>query len=84
MRIVFDHDIASDGVTFMSTHFIDTSDPAVQAMLIATKASVGAQIAAGYNVITKHPAYAGQTRWQAILGEVVRLNDTVARPLLGV
>lgn len=83
MRIIFDHDLMSDG-SIAAIHYIETSDPAVQAVLTSAKAGLAAQTTAGFNVLTKHPSYLGQTRWQAILGEVVRLNDTTARPILGV
>lgn len=83
MIIVIDHHLDVNGVT-QAVQFIDTADPAVQTLLTSLKGNVAAQVAAGYGVITKLLAYPGQTRWQAILGEVVRLNDTTARPLLGV
>lgn len=38
----------------------------------------------GWDVITKHPAYPGQTRLAALIGEIVRLNDAPARAILGV
>lgn len=83
MKIVIDRYLDAQGNVAV-THILDTSDPAVQAMLTALKGNAAAQTTAGFGVITNLPAYPGQTRWQAILGEVVRLNDTVARPLLGV
>lgn len=83
MKIIIDRDVDSAGNTICS-HVIDTSDPAVQAMFTVLKGNVVAQTAAGYGVITKHPSYLGQTRWQAVLGEVVRLNDLTARGILGV
>jgi hypothetical protein len=83
MLIIFDHDLDAQGNT-ITNHVIDTANPAVQAMLTATKATVAAQTLAGYSQITKHPSYVGMTRWQAILGEVVRLNDVTARGILGV
>lgn len=38
----------------------------------------------GWDVITKHPSYPGQTRLQALIAEIIRLNDTAARTILGV
>lgn len=83
MRIQFDHEVAADG-SITVIHTIETSDPAVQAMLTACKGNPAAQNAAGYSVITKHVGYVGLTRWQAVLGEVIRLNDVTARGFLGV
>lgn len=83
MIIVFDHDFDSTG-GILSTHSIDTSTAIVQTMLTALKGNVAAQVTAGYAVISKHPSYVGQTRWQAVIGEVVRLNDSTARGILGV
>ena len=83
MHIIFDHDLFPDG-SVSATHSIDTSDPAVQAMLTSLKGNVANQTTSGYNVPSKLSAYNGQTRWQAVLGEVVRLNDATARGILGV
>lgn len=83
MKIVFDHELDSLG-NIIATHVIDTADSVVQTMLAALKGNVAAQALAGYGINTKMVAYFGQTRWQAILGEIVRVNDTVARALLGV
>lgn len=83
MKIAFDHDVDSQG-NIVGTHFIDTSDPAVQSMLTALKSNVAAQTTAGYGIVSKMPTYTNQTRWQAILGEAIRLNDVTARGLLGV
>lgn len=38
----------------------------------------------GWDVITKHPSYPGQTRLAALIGEIVRLNDAAVRAILGV
>lgn len=84
MHIVFDHDVDPVTGAVYATHYLDTSDPAVITMLTAVKATAVAQVAAGYSIMSKLPAYAGQTRWQAVLGEVVRLNDIGARTALGV
>lgn len=83
MRIIFDHETLPDG-TITAVHSIETSDPAVQAMLTACKGNAAAQVTAGYGVPSKVPTYNGQTRWQAVLGECVRLNDATARGILGV
>jgi hypothetical protein len=84
MTIVFDHYVDPvTGVVF-GNQSIDTSDPAVQAMLTAAKVSAAAQTTAGYSVMSNHPSYPGKTRWQVILAEVVRLNDAAARGILGV
>lgn len=83
MIIVFDHDLNLDG-SILSNHFIDTSSAAVQAMLTSNVSTVANQVSSGYSVMSKHPTYPGKTRWQVILAEVVRLNDTTARTILGV
>ena len=38
----------------------------------------------GWDVITKHPSYPGQTRFEALIGEIIRLDDKDARTILGV
>jgi hypothetical protein len=83
MQIIFDHDVDAKG-NIIATHFIETLDPAAQAMLAAVKVSAATQTTAGYSVMSNHPTYPGKTRWQVILAEVVRLNDAAARGILGV
>jgi hypothetical protein len=83
MQIVFDYDFNSAG-DVVSTHYIETSDSSVQAMLTGVKVSAAAQTTAGYSVMSKHPAYPGKTRWQVVLAEAARLNDPIARGILGV
>jgi hypothetical protein len=83
MQIIFDHDVDAKG-NIVASHLIETSDPAVQAMLTAVKVSAATQTAAGYSIMSNHPTYPGKTRWQVILAEVVRLNDVAARGILGV
>ena len=38
----------------------------------------------GWNAITNHALYPGQTFMTAFLGEIVRMNDVAARTALGV
>jgi hypothetical protein len=84
MVIVFDHYIDQSTGFVFGTQSIDTADPAVQAMLTAVKASPAVQTSAGYSVMSNHPSYPAKTRWQVILVEVARLNDPIARGILGV
>jgi hypothetical protein len=83
MKIVFDHDVDAAG-NILTSHYVDTTDPNVQAMLTTVKVSAAAQTTAGYGVMSNHPGYPGKTRWQVVLSEVVRLNDATARGILGV
>lgn len=98
MVIVFDYD-NPPGSPMEGRHFIETTPGKypqfTAAALGATPVDVIHFIAAlhtglipmagtGWDVITKHPSYPGQTRLAALVGEIIRLNDAPARAILGV
>lgn len=98
MRIVFDYD-NPPGSLMEGRHYIETTPGAypqvVAAAIQAAPLDVIQLIKAfhagtipiagsGWEVITKHPAYPGQTRLAALIGEIVRLNDAPSRAILGV
>lgn len=98
MRIEFDFDFGPDG-QILGRHFVETSPggqpqsshPTLGAIpvdvihLIAAFHTGTIPIAGtGWDVITKHPTYPGQTRLAALIGEIIRLNDAPSRAILGV
>lgn len=98
MHIVFDYDFPP-GSPIEGRHFIETTPGGQSQVLVpaisATPVDVIQLIKAfhlgtvpiagsGWDVITKHPTYPGQTRLAALLGEIVRLNDATARTVLGI
>lgn len=98
MRIIFDYD-NPPGSPIEGRHFIETTPglyPQVTVTAIqATPIDVIQFIKAlhlgtvpiagtGWDAITKHPTYPGQTRLQALIGEIIRLNDTSSRTVLGI
>lgn len=98
MHIIFDYD-NPPGSLLEGRHFIETA-PGAQPQILhptlgATPVDVIHYFAAlhagtipiagtGWDVITKHPLYPGQTRLAALLGEIVRLNDAASRTILGI
>lgn len=98
MRIVFDFDFDTNGNVFAS-HFIDTHPGTQPQVLHPTLGSTPLDVihllkafhtgtlpiaGTGWEQITKHPAYPGKTRLEALIAEIIRLNDTEARTILGV
>jgi hypothetical protein len=98
MRIEFDYDFDSSG-GILARHFIDTAPgkyplvthvalgalPVDLIQLIKAWHTGTIPIAGtGWDVITKHPSYPGQTRFAALKAEIIRLNDTAARGVLGI
>lgn len=97
MRIIFDYD--NFGGEIPGAHFIETTPgaqfqvtvPSIQAAPLdviqyikALHAGTIPIAGTGWEVITKHPTYPGQTRLAALIAEIVRLNDTSSRTVLGV
>lgn len=98
MQIIFDYD-HPPGSLIEGHHFIETtpglypqfSHPTLGVtpvdvihLINAFHAGTIPIAGTGWDVITKHPMYPGQTRLQALIGEIIRLNDTAARTVLGV
>lgn len=98
MQIIFDY-ASPPGSLIEGRHFIETTPgmyfQVTHPTLGVTPVDVIQYIKAlhlgtipiagtGWDVITKHPTYPGQTRLAALLGEIVRLNDAAARTVLGV
>lgn len=96
MHIVFDMD--NPGGPVEQRHFVETTPggqpqvihPALGALPVDVIQYIkGLHVGTvpiagtGWDQITKHPSYLGQTRLAAFLGEIVRLNDTAARAVLG-
>lgn len=98
MIIVFDYD-HPPGSPIEGRHFIETTPgayvqvtvPAIQAAPVDVIQFINALHKAtipiagtGWDQITKHPAYPGETRLAALVAEIVRLNDAPSRAILGV
>lgn len=98
MHIIFDYD-NPPGSPIEGRHFIETAPGAQPQVLVpalgATPVDVIQLINAwhkgtvpiagtGWDVITKHPTYPGQTRLAALIAEIIRLNDAPSRAILGV
>lgn len=98
MQIIFDYD-HPPGSPIEGRHILFTATgeqpqvtvPAIQAAPLDVVQFIKALhlgtipiAGTGWDVITKHPTYPGQTRLQALIGEIIRLNDTAARTVLGV
>jgi len=96
MLIEFDFDFDAGG-NIIAKHIWDSS-PAnvithpdgvtgkVHALIVMKLVKDGSPLVKqhGWDVVSKHPTYPGKTRLQVLLAEIVRLNDTPARALLGV
>lgn len=98
MQIIFDYD-HPPGSPVEGRHFIETTPglypqflhPALGATPVdvihyinGLHTGVIPIAGTGWDAITKHPTYPGQTRLAALLGEIVRLNDAPSRAILGV
>lgn len=98
MRIEFDYELHHDGAV-LGTHYIDTTpgvyskvthpalgkDPVDIMALINTLYKGTIPIAGtGWEEVTKHPGYPNQTRLDALIGEIIRLDDKPSRAILGV
>lgn len=98
MQIIFDYD-HPPGSPMEVTHSIHTGSGEQPQVLIAAISATPIDViqfikalhlgtfpiaGTGWDQVTKHPAYPGQTRLQALIGEIIRLNDTAARTILGV
>lgn len=99
MRIEFDYDLDTNGKIF-ARHFIDThqsptqpqvSHPTLGAapldvihLLKAFHDGTLPIAGTGWEQITNHPDYPGKTRLQALIGEIIRLDDKESRTILGV
>jgi hypothetical protein len=98
MRIEYDYSFDSSGKVF-GKHYIETApgdqskvihpligpEPVDLIYLVAAWLSGKVPMAgSGWDNITHHPAYPGKTCLEALVGEIVRLNDVEARKVLGV
>lgn len=98
MRIIFDYD-NPPGSPVEGRHFIETTSGLYPQILVPAVSAVPVDViqfikalhlgtipitGTGWDVITKHPTYPGQTRLAALLAEIIRLNDAPARAILGV
>lgn len=98
MQIIFDYD-HPPGSPVEGRHFIETTPGQYPQFLVAALGAVPVDViqfvkalhlgtvpiaGTGWDVITKHPTYPGQTRLQALIGEIIRLNDAPSRAILGV
>lgn len=98
MHIIFDYD-NPPGSPIEGRHFIETAPGAQPQVLIAALGALPVDViqfikalhlgtvpiaGTGWDQITKHPTYPGQTRLQALVAEIVRLNDAPSRAILGV
>ena len=99
MRIIFDFDFNLSDGSIVGRHFIETTPgdyPKFTHPLLGAAPLDVMQIikayhlgtipigASGWDIMTKHPGYPGKTRLEALVGEIIRLNDTAARTVLGV
>lgn len=98
MNIIFDYDFDSAGRQAAS-HLIETTpgkylkvqvpalghDPVDVIQFINALHKGTIPIAGtGWEEVTKHPDYPNQTRLDALIGEIVRLDDRPSRAILGV
>lgn len=98
MHIVFDYD-NPPGSPLEGRHFIDTTPGVYPQVVVAAIQAAPLDViqyvkalhagtipiaGTGWDAITKHPTYPGQTRLQALVAEIIRLNDAPARAILGV
>ena len=83
MIIEFDFSFDGEG-NVLAVYFVDTADPAQLETLVNLKSGALNQTQAGWDVVSKHPKYQSQYRFQVALGEIVRLNDTPARTALSI
>lgn len=98
MKIIFDYD-NPPGSSLEGRHFIETTPGGQSQVLIPSISTTPVDViqfikslhsgtfpiaGTGWEQITKHPSYPGQTRLQALIGEIVRLNDAPSRAILGV
>jgi hypothetical protein len=98
MRIEYDYDHDANN-NIVARHFIETTPGLYPQFTVAAVSAVPVDViqvlkafhagtipiaGTGWDVITKHPTYPGQTRMAALVGEIVRLNDAAARTVLGV
>lgn len=98
MRIEFDYDFDPVG-QICGRHYIETAPGAYQQVSHAALGPGAVDVihllkalhdgalpiaGTGWDEVAKHPDYPGQTRLQACIAEIVRLDDKPARTILGV
>lgn len=98
MRIIFDYD-NPPGSPIEGRHYIETTPGAQFQVTNAALGAIAVDViqlikgmhlgtvpiaGTGWDVVTKHPSYPGQTRLAALIGEIIRLNDAPSRAILGV
>ena len=98
MYIVYDYD-HPPGSPLEARHFIETTPGLYPQVLVPAISAVPVDViqfikalhvgtvpiaGTGWDQITKHPTYPGQTRLAALVAEIIRLNDTPSRTVLGI
>jgi hypothetical protein len=98
MRIEFDYSFDTSG-NVSAKHFVETTpgdqdkathpmlgpDPVDFIHLAAAWVSGKIPVAGtGWDMQSSHPSHPGKTRLEVFVAEVIRLNDTEARKILGV
>jgi len=99
MRIVIDSILDSQSGNVIGWNVVHTEvapwnkafDPSVPAtqidmiqIILQYQTTPALMVAAGWSRLTTNPAYIGKTQLQVVQGEIVRLNDTAARAVLGI
>lgn len=83
MHIVFDVEYDTDGSIF-GRHTIDTDDGVALQTLKNIRDGKLPIEGTGWDVLSSHPDHIGETRFEAVIAEIVRLDHEESRAILGV